>query len=405
MDWKYAGAALVLIGAVGCTTTSGGDEPSSTSTTTTSAGAGGGTSSSSATTSSSSGAGGGEGGSGGFSPPAMRGRMAVGHYLGDFEVEAFGSDDFTTVGELEPGGPTSGLLGISKHDVLVVAREGGESFNAYDGETLLPLTGSPYTTAFGPVDFAHDDQRDLLYVYCIGRPGDTDKSSLTVYDTSSIPWSEVAGSPFTIDVPGIGIEVDPITGTVFGVSLTTFWAVTVEGGEVVHMDGSPETFASGFGSSIAIDPMRRRVYVGEARVGGTQRVHVLDTDTFSPHQRSPVVVPGSIQGEIEVNLADGEVWVVDYNSSTLHSIQASPLEARDSCGTMGCPIPPTETGLAIDHELGRLFITHLPSLANPDDGNGSLSVWDISTGGEPVEITGSGTRPTLSVYPFTATAF
>ena len=194
------------------------------------------------------GPGSGAGGTGGgyvYSPPDLRGQVFVSHYLGDYEVLGVKSADLTPLAgsPMDPGAPTSGVAGIAKHGHLAVALEGGTSILVYDAGTMAPLPGSPYATGFGPVAVARDDATDLLYVYCIGTEGDPSKSLITVYDTSSVPYVEVAGSPFDIDVAATSIDVDPVSGTLFGVSLFTRWAVTVEGGVVSHRAGSPSEIA------------------------------------------------------------------------------------------------------------------------------------------------------------------
>jgi hypothetical protein len=400
-----AGLVTALACSVACTSpTEGGggdDDASTTSGTSTSSGAGG--SSSGSTTGS---------GAGGQTPdnpiyerPSLKHRAVFGHYLGNYDLVGFQSANLMPMTPREPGAPTSGILGIAKHDVLAVALEGGDFVQVYDAATMTEVSGSPYATGYGPVDMAHDDARDRLYVYGIGTVGDPSKSLLSVYDTSSLPWQQLPGSPFDIDVAATRIDVDPITGAVFGVSFYTYWGVTIEDGVVTHLPESPQVLPVGVGADIAVDPERRRLYVGERVVGGDQRVHVLDVDQFTLDQRSPVTIPGSSLGDFALDPIDGDLWVVDFGSTKLHSIQADPLMLRDTCGTGGCFIPTTETGIALDHELDRLFIVHVPDLNSPDDGPGFLSVWDISDAAAPSEITSSGARPSLGTYPVTATAF
>lgn len=338
-----------------------------------------------------------------FVAPELQHRVVLGHYLGNYDLVDLSTENLSG-GSTEPGAPTSGILGIAKHDVVAVALEGGETIQVYDASTMTEISGSPYDTGYGPVDLAHDDARDLLYVYCIGTAGDPSKSLLTVYDTSTQPFVEVAGSPFDIDVAGLQIDVDPITGHVFGASLHSYWAVSVTD-TVTHLPGSPGQISEGVGGPLAVDYERRRLYVGERRYGGEQQIYAFDLDTLAPHQRSPVTVPGSALGEIALDPTDGDLFVVDYGTATLHSLSADPLAVRDTCGTNGCPIPTTETGLALDHELGRLFIVHVPDLNEPDAAPGFLTAWDVSDPAMPTEITAPGERPTLGIYPITATVF
>lgn len=63
---------------------------------------------------------------------------------------------------------------------------------------------------------------------------------------------------------------------------------------------------------------------------------------------------------------------------------------------MGCAIPTTETGLALDHDRSRLFIAHLRDPNNPEDAPGFLSTWDVSDPLTPTEV---GTRTDLDLYP------
>lgn len=340
-----------------------------------------------------------------YTPPDLRGQVVVGHYLGDYDLVGINASDVSASGApVEPGAPTSGLQGIAKHGVVAVAMEGGETLQVYDAATMTPIAGSPYTTGNAPVDVAHDDRRDLLYVYCIGTEGDPSKSLLSVFDTSSVPYVEVAGSPFDIDVPANQIDVDPVTGHIFGVSLFTYWGVAFDGSSVTHLTGSPMSLEDGTGADVAVDPARRRLYVGERMVTGSQKVHALDLDQLQPLSGSPISVPGSALGDFALNPVTGDLWVVDYGSTTLHSIQADPLQLRNSCGAAGCAIPTTETGLALDYELDRLFIVHVPDLNEPDSGNGFLTAWDVSNPETPTEITMPGQRPGLALYPVTATA-
>jgi len=380
-DAPTSGSGGVGAGSASATTGAGGDASS-----TTSSGQGGGDTYS-------------------YSPPDLRGQVVVGHYLGDYDLVGFAASDLSSTGSpVEPGAPTSGIRGIAKHGVVAVAMEGGETLQVFDASTMTPIAGSPYATGNAPVDVAHDDRRDLLYVYCIGTEGDPSKSLLSVYDTSSVPYVEVAGSPFDIDVPANQIDVDPVSGHVFGVSLFTYWGVAFDGQSVSHLPGSPMSLDDGTGADIAVDPARRRLYVGERIVAGSQKVHALDLDRLQALSDSPVAIPGSALGDFALNPVTGDLWAVDYGSATLHSIQPDPLEVRNSCGAMGCSIPTTETGLALDYELDRLFIVHVPDLNEPDAGNGFLTGWDVSTPEAPTEISMPGQRPGLALYPVTATA-
>jgi hypothetical protein len=374
-----------------------------------SAGAGGQPSGSGGSGQGAQGAQGGAGASGGgysYSPPDLQGQVFVSHYLGDYELYGVTSADLSTLpnSPMDPGAPTSGVAAIAKHGHLAVALEGGESILVYDAATMSPLAGSPYATGNGPVDIAHDDARDLLYVYCIGTEGDPSKSLLSVFDTSSVPYQPVAGSPFDIDVPATSIEVDPVSGGIFGVSLFSYWAVDFDGSQVTHRTGSPAEFPTGIGSDLAVDPARRRLYLGERIVAQDQQLHAFDIDTMSPISGSPLTIPGSALGDLALNPVTGDLFAVDFGSPKLHSIASDPLSLRDTCGTNGCFIPTTETGVALDYELDRLFIVHVPDLNEPDAGKGFLTAWDVSDPAMPTEITMSGSRPQLAIYPFTATA-
>ncbi|MEM6788242.1 MAG: hypothetical protein AAF715_12055 [Myxococcota bacterium] len=376
------GGAGASVGPTTTTTGGGGDDPS---------GSGG------------AGAGGGDGYT--YSPPALAGSVYAGHFLGDNELVGYTTDTLTSVGAaIEPGGPTSGLLGIAKHGILAVGIEGGTTMEAYDAATGAAIPGSPYATGNAPVDLAHDDRRDLLFVYCIGTIGDPSRSELSVYDTSSVPFVEVAGSPFDIDVAANQIDVDPVTGNVYGASLLGYWAVAYDGSGVTHLSGSPRTFDGGFGADLVVDPERRRLYVGERVTGATQRVLALDADTFTPLAESPLSLPGSSLGDMVINPRTGDVWAVDFGDTTLHSIQAEPLMVRNTCGSMGCPILTTETGLALDYDRDRLFIAHVPDLNQPDSGPGFFTAWDVSDAANPAEVTMPGQRLGLELYPVTASS-
>jgi hypothetical protein len=387
------------------------DESSSPNTTPTAVGGSGGTGGTGTGGSGGSGGTGGTGvggtggtaGSGGayvYAPADLHGRAFFGHYLDPYDLIGYGTSSLTTTTgtPVEPGDPAGDVLGVAKHDVVVITMEGGTTIRAYDAATLTELAGSPYTTGYGPTALAHDDATDRLYVYCIGTAGSPTESLLTVYDTSAVPWTELSGSPFDIDVPGVTIEVDPVTGTVFGLSLSSLWAVDLQAGAVVHRSGSPRTVDQ-TGSDLAIDPARRRLYVAERVFGGDQKLHAYDVDSFAPITGSPLTFAGTSLGDIVANPVTGDVFVVDYGAATLHAAAADPFALRNTCGTNGCALPPTETGLALDYELDRLFIAHVPDLNNPDSGNGFLSAWDVSDPASPAEVTVAGSRPALALYP------
>jgi hypothetical protein len=182
--------------------------------------------------------------------------------------------------------------------------------------------------------------------------------------------------------------------------------VSVANGTVTHQSGSPGT-VDNTGADLGLDPGRRRFYFGERIVGQPQKLHALDMDTLAPVSGSPVDIPGSSLGDLEVHPLTGDIFLVDYGDFELHSASAEPFALRNSCGTNGCSLPPTETGLALDHELDKLFIVHVPDLLNPDQGQGFMTAWDIADALNPLEITSggtNGTRPQMSSYPIIATA-
>ena len=372
-----------------------------------SAASGGGGASSSATTggggttSSSSSSGGGET----YAPPDLQNDVFVGHYLGDFEIVGYGSDD---LGELPgspmaPGDPGGHVLGIPDLGRVVLTLEGGDAIRVYAAGDLAEVGYSPLSTAYGPVSVAHDPLHDRLYVYCIGTAGDPENSALTVYDTSAEPWTEIAGSPFHIDVPANHIVVDPVSERLFGISLGKLWAVSVESDGVSHLPGSPIDI-DGTGAGLDIDPARRRLYAGERLFGqAAQKLYAYDVDSWTQIAGSPLSLPGSAAGDVVADPVTGHVFMVDFGDTLLHAVAPEPFASLAACGG-GCPIPTTETGLALDHELGRLFIAHIPDLNNPDQGHGFMSVWDVSAPATPTEITGPGTRPPLLTYPNRLTA-
>jgi hypothetical protein len=245
---------------------------------------------------------------------------------------------------------------------------------------------------------AHDQVEGRLYIHCLGTVGVPEESALTVYDTSSVPWTEVAGSPLDIDVPANNIVVDPVTGRLYGVSLSRVWGVTVGDSGISHLPNSPLDL-DGTGSDLGIDPSRGRLYFNERRVPGPQVLRALSVDDLTDVVGSPVEFTGTAAGDLAVNPVTGDVYVVDFGTATLHSVAPEPLALRDTCGTGGCSIPTTETGLGLDHEASRLFIPFLPDPENPDTARGRLTVWDISDPAGPSEVTDSTSRPQLGYYP------
>ncbi len=332
-------------------------------------------------------------------PPESRGRFVVSHYAGDYELSQYGNTDLEAQGEFLPDGPTGGLIALPELNAVGLLREGADVLNVLN-EDLEPMTGSPYTTANLPVDLAHDSVRDRLYVYCIGTEGNPSESLLTVFDTSAMPFTEVEGSPFDIDVAATSIEVDPITGNLFGISLRSAWAGNVNGDGFTHLSGSPLTL-DGQGASMAIDPSRGRVYLAETRFPGPQRVYARTTDFEAAEM---VEVDTETLGDMVVHLGTGNLYLVGYGSAELYALSGEPLGVLDSCGG-GCSILTTETGLGIDEASNRLYIAHVPSVEDPAEGRGRVSVWDISTPATPSEITDSETRIRVETYPNRIVAF
>ncbi|MEE8409582.1 MAG: hypothetical protein V3T05_08255 [Myxococcota bacterium] len=338
-----------------------------------------------------------------YTIPTLTGQLLVGHFLGNYEIYSFATASLaqTTGSPYVVGAPAGQVMAIGKHNVVAVVLEGLDSYDVVvlDAATLRPIAGSPYSTDRGPTAMAHDDARDRLFITCISTPGVPTESSVTVYDTSSVPWQELAGSPIPIDVPAFAIQVDPVLGRLYGISLTRLWAVELTDQGFVHLAGSPVYFDSGSGSDVAIDPERRRVYFLERRIPGPQLLHAYSLESFTLEPGSPLSVAGAIAGDFTLNLRTGDIYLVDYGDGKLHSIATEPLALRNTCGQYGCDIPTTETGLALDYERDRLFLPQIPSLAAPDEAPGALSVWDVSDPAMPSEITTSANRPALGLFP------
>ena len=151
----------------------------------------------------------------------------------------------------------------------------------------------------------------------------------------------------------------------------------------------------------------RREAVALFTINRPSTLNALDMDTLQPVSGSPIDIPGSSLGDLEVDPTTGEIYLVDYGDFELHSASAEPLALNNTCGTNGCSLPPTETGLALDYELDKLFIVHVPDLNNPDQGQGFMTVWDVSNPASPSELTmggASSTRPQMGTYPIIATA-
>ena len=302
--------------------------------------------------------------------------------------------------------PAGQVYPITDVGVVAVTVEGGSEIVVLDADTLEPIAGSPFSTAYGPVAMAHDDFLDRLYVHCIATAGVPEESAVTVFDTSTAPWTEVAGSPFDIDVPAFRVAVDPVTGNLYGVSLSTFWGVEVGAEGFTHLPGSPGSFDDGGGSGLAVDPELRRLYFAERIFGMTQRLHALDLDTFAPAAGSPIDFGSGSAGDVVVNPLTGDIFMIDYASSRLLRATGSPFALGDACGSAeGCAIPDTETGLALDWERDRLFIPHLRDTENPDTVTGRLTVWDVSDPSAPTEVTDSSSRPELGYYPIWAAVY
>lgn len=346
------------------------------------------------------GSGGGGGGTIPYEVPDLEGNVFVGHFLGTYELHGLDTTAFDPIpaSPLSVGVPTGDLLAVTKHGWVATTLEGTSTMAVFDATTLAPVAGSPYDTCNFSVALAHDDARDRLFVHCIGTVGDPTESEISVFDTSQLPLQEVAGSPFAVDVPANDMEVDPVTGRLFGVSISTAWAMDFDGIGFSHVGSSPMAVPD-TGSSLAVDPMRRRVYFANRRFGQQQELLGYDSDTLAPIANSPLSFGGGAVGDIVADPTTGNIYMVDYIDSLLFSASAEPFAMLSTCGGGGCSLPPTETGLALDHELGRLFIAHIPDLNNPDIGDGFLSAWDVADPATPVELTTPGMRPALSLYP------
>ena len=329
---------------------------------------------------------------GNYMIPALAGDVYFGHFLSPYPIHGFDADR-ASIATRDVGVPTGDLTVFG--NTVATTREGGSEVRAFDATTLMPIDGSPYDTANLSTSLAHDPVRNRLYVYCIGVAGDPSMSNVSVFDTSSTPWTEISGSPFTIDVAAFQIKVDPVTGNLVGVSGANVWMVETAG--FTHVGASPIQIEPGRGSDIVVDPSRRRLYWSERDVG-TQTVHEHDLDTFAA--LGEVTFSGTSIGDIAVHLRTGDVWAVDFGASKLRRFTAMPLTLADAC-TDGCSIPLTETGLAIDYDRNRLYVAHIPDAENPDTGPGWMTAWDIAAT-PPTELT-EGNRPALGLYPLRVT--
>lgn len=334
-----------------------------------------------------------------WEPPPLAGRVYAGHYL-TASLRAFDGTSLTEITGSPVALPTrlSDLVALPGRGFVAVPFEGDVELRVYDGATLEEVPGSPYATAIAPEIVVFDEQRHLMVVFCLDDDGGP-ASLVTVYDTTSVPFTEVAGSPFAIDVTPFYADLDPLTGRIVAVGFTKLFAFDLDAGGLTHALGSPIVpVLDGQFAGLAVDPQRRRLYTGEIVVPGAQKVHAFDLDTLQPVAGSPVSVPGSsFAGDVAVNPLTGDVFFVDAGARRLHSLAPGPpLTVRDTCGTGGCPTGPTETGLVVDYTHARLFMAELISASAPDTGAGFLAAWDISDPESPTKLADS---PRLDVYP------
>ena len=345
----------------------------------------------------------------GYVAPELEGRIVVSHLVDDSLLAL----DATTLAEGATHtveGSVGELLAVPELDVLVVGREGGSEVEVLSADDLKPIDGSPYPTGLGPVDFAYDAERSLLFVYCIGTIGRPEESLVTVYDTSTTPYEELPGSPFDIDVAGKSIEVDPETGRLFGVSDKTVWAVELVERRLRHVSGSPLALEDlgredGTGFTTALDVARRRFFFNVKFAAQEQALHSFDIDSFEEVRGSPLHYGQGLAGDIELNPYSGVIFLIDYLEARLYVADSTSMKLLDACGGgAGCKIPPTETGLSLDYDADRLFILHVHDLEKADETRGFMSAWDVSDPGMPDEITDEDDRPKLSYYPVTAVA-
>lgn len=378
--------ALVVFAACGGDADEQGANPNGSADggTSSSSGGSGSTSSSGGSGSTSSGGSGADAGDGGRGevPAQVPTRVVVGHLGGDdFLVHQFTLDPL----QAQSGSPYdattayNGFAGSSSEGVLALPLPGRKEVAVVDRATLTPIAGSPYSIANTPLTPAFDPGSRRLYVYAADG---AQARKFYVFDTSATPFTELPESPLSTELIGAKIQVDLQTGHLFGYSATTFWAAEHVDGAIRPLFGTPLT-GSSF-SDVAVDSKNRRVYY-LTRI--PSQLHARDLDTFAEVAGSPLALPG----EFPTNLAldgHGGLFVLDGRAmesadpTTLHYVTTEPLALQPTCGApAGCTIAATETGLAIDPESRRLFVT-----ADRGTQPGELKVWDISTPTTPVEV-------------------
>lgn len=264
------------------------------------------------------------------------------------------------------------LLVAVVHDVrapgIVVVRE----------DDFTPAPGSPYALPTVPTAVAHDPVLKRLYVHSVGAAKNPKRSQLAVFDTSALPFVEVPGSPFAIDVAALSMLVDPLNGHLFGRSNDGYWAVRVEADGIRHLEGSPVSLSGSVSTSgVALDVEGRRILIGERRTAAPQRIHVRDSDSFAVLQ-SPVLLDGGLLGDLVFSEPEEEVFAVDLATQKLFRLGGRPLALRPMCDAYECRVGASDGGLALDPVFGRLFLAIVPSLEKPAEGYGHISVWDVA---------------------------
>ncbi|MBW2463165.1 MAG: hypothetical protein JRH11_16055 [Deltaproteobacteria bacterium] len=319
-------------------------------------------------------------------PPTQN--VVVGHLGGaSLQIDQFdlGSLAATTGSPLAMAAYND-LIPLPRLDAIAVVLPSDSSVVVLGREGLTALPGSPYGQATTPLTLGHDSARNKLYVY--GADGPSERR-MTVYDTSEMPFVEVPGSPFDVDIVATEIRVDEATGRIFGISSSTVWAAEIVGSSFNMLFDTPLTDASP--TSLVIDSERRRLYYTAAV---PSRLFARDLDSFAPMTGSPLTLPGNFPSGVVLDSSSGDLFVLD-GAPAGHLVHTTPLALADTCGSPdGCVLPTTETGIAIDEASDRLFITiRVPGEA------GRLGVWDISTPATPAESTNATTRPTVGEFP------
>jgi len=286
-----------------------------------------------------------------------------------------------------------------------VANQTDNTVSAYrvalSSGALVPLAGSPFSTATGPRQSVVCPSGGFLYV----ANGGTNGVSGYKIDLTSGTLTPVPGSPFSGGAGPRGIAIVPSGQFVYTANRTdnniSGYKVNNSTGALTQVPGSPFALASGDEAQpgpqqLTVDPTGKFLYVTNHLTGNIAGF-TIDTTTGALTQISGS--PFTDQEEVGINIQpfgvvvapSGKfVFVTNHGLSTLSVFSADPgtgaltkisgspfrIEVDDE----DCSANPY--GLAIDPEGQYLYVA--------DNGCGTITVYSINaTTGAPTEISGS----------------